>query len=158
MTRTLMLPALDPGSVKPRTGSTYPTQFTAPVAKRKRRPLGDALGLRRYGVNLVELPPGTWSAQRHWHTREDEFVYVIRGELTLISDGGEQTLGAGMTAGFPAGAQDGHHLVNKSDKTAVYLEVGDRVDADEVSYPDVDLVLKQTPAGQAFFNKAGDPY
>lgn len=158
MTRTLMLPALDPHSVKPSTGSTYPTQFTAPVAKRKRRRLGDALGLRRYGVNLVELPPGAWSAQRHWHTHEDEFVYVIRGELTLISDGGEQTLEAGMTAGFPAGAQDGHHLVNKSDKTAVYLEIGDRVKADEVSYPDVDLALKQTPAGPVFLNKSGDPY
>ncbi len=158
MSRTLLLPALDPDRLEPRIGSTYPTQFTGPVANRKRRRLGDALGLSHYGVNLVELPPGAWSAHRHWHTHEDEFVYVVRGELTLVTSGGEQVLGPGMTAGFPAGVEDGHHLVNKSDQTAVYLEVGDRVKADEVGYPDVDLALKHTEAGKVFTNKAGEPY
>lgn len=154
----LTRPALDPESLSPRQGSSYPEAFKGPVAGRAKRALGDALGLTRYGVNLVRLEPGVWSAQRHWHTREDEFVLVLEGELILVTDGGEQTLGPGMAAGFPGGQSDGHHLVNRGAAPAVYLEVGDRDPGDEVHYPDIDLFLKSTPEGHVFTNRRGEPY
>src|SRR4029077_21017226 len=97
------LPALDPATVPERTGSAYPEQFQDAVRARRKRALGNELGLMHYGVNLVTVPPGTWSALRHWHTRQDEFVFILEGELVLVTDGGEQTLRAGMAAGFPAG-------------------------------------------------------
>jgi uncharacterized cupin superfamily protein len=149
------LPALDPSTVPEWFGSAYPEQFREFVRARRKRALGNALGLTHYGVNLVTLPPGAWSAQRHWHTRQDEFVYVVEGELVLVTDGGEQTLRAGMAAGFPAGAPDGHHLVNRSGAPALYLEVGDRVPGDEVHYPDVDLFVD---ASLVMHHKNGDPY
>jgi uncharacterized cupin superfamily protein len=149
---------VDPASVAPRTGSSYPKQFRQPVEKRTKRVLGDALGLTHFGVNLVELGPGAWSAQRHWHSAEDEFVYVLSGELTLVTDGGRQVLGPGMVAGFPAGTADGHHLVNAGEATAVYLEVGDRSDSDEVRYPDIDLLLTQASDGREFRHNDGRPY
>ena len=108
-------PATDPTSVAPRTGTSYPKEHRQQVERRSKRALGDALGLSHYGVNLVELEPGAWSSQRHWHSAEDEFLYVVSGELTLITDAGRQLLGAGMVAGFPAGKADGHHLVNVAD-------------------------------------------
>ncbi len=158
MKREPTRPALDPESLPPRRGSGYPAAFKGPVEGRSKRALGDALGLTRYGVNLVRLEPGVWSAQRHWHTKEDEFVLVLEGELTLVTDAGEQTLGAGMAAGFPGGQSDGHHLINRGDAPAVYLEVGDRDSGDEVHYPDVDLFLKCGPGGHVFTNKRGEPY
>lgn len=158
MKRELTRPALDPQSLSPRHGSSYPEAFKEPVEGRAKRALGDALGLTRYGVNLVRLEPGVWSAQRHWHTKEDEFVLVLEGELTLVTDAGEQTLGPGMVAGFPGGQSDGHHLVNRGAVTAAYLEVGDRDPGDEVHYPDVDLFLKSAPEGHVFTNKRGEPY
>ena len=121
MSNRLSPPAMDPVSLVPRTDSSYPKQYQEAVKKRNKRVLGDALGLSRFGVNLVELAPGAWSAQRHWHSAEDEFVYVVSGEVTLITDSGRQLLGPGMAAGFPAGKADGHHLVNASGETAVYL-------------------------------------
>ena len=158
MSNRLSPPAMDPASLVPRTSSSYPKQYQEAVKKRNKRVLGDALGLRRFGVNLVELAPGAWSAQRHWHSAEDEFVYVVSGELTLITDSGRQLLGPGMVAGFPAGKADGHHLVNASDETAVYLEVGDRSDDDEVRYPDIDMVLTRGSAGRVFCHNDGRPY
>ena len=108
---------------------------------------------------MVELPPGCWSSQRHWHSHEDEFVYVLEGELTLVTDAGEQVLRAGMAAGFPAGQPDGHHLINRTDRPAVYLEVGTRrEDVDEVDYPDIDMAVRQGPDGQRFVKKSGEPY
>jgi len=151
-------PAMDPASIAPRTGSSYPKEHREQVERRNKRALGDAFGLTHYGVNLVELEPGAWSSQRHWHSAEDEFVYVVSGELTLISDTGWQVLGAGMVAGFPAGTADGHHLVNESDQTAVYLEVGDRSDDDEVRYPDIDMVLTRRSEGRVFRHNDGRPY
>ena len=151
-------PALDPETLTPRQGSSYPEAFKGPVAARSKRVLGDALGLTRYGVNLVRLEPGAWSAQRHWHSREDEFVLVLEGQITLVTEAGEQALGPGMVAGFPGGQADGHHLVNRSDRPASYLEVGDRDPADEVHYPDIDLFLKSTPDGRVFTDKKGKPY
>jgi uncharacterized cupin superfamily protein len=138
----LKLPALDPATVAVRRGTSYPADLGERCAGREKRALGNALGLKNFGVNLTELPPGAWSALRHWHTHEDEFVYIVEGELTLITDAGAQVLRAGMAAGFPAGVPDGHHLVNRSDKPAVYLEVGDRRDGeDDCFYSDVDLQI-----------------
>ncbi|MDH4110015.1 MAG: cupin domain-containing protein [Gammaproteobacteria bacterium] len=137
--------------IEAKTGTSYPAPFRKPVEARSKRRLGDHFGLTRYGVNYVELPPGAWSAQRHWHTREDELVYVLHGELVLVSDAGEQVLTAGMVAGFPAGEADGHHLVNRSERSAAYLEVGDRDPRDEVFYPDIDLELRRGPKGEYVF-------
>ncbi|HEX2479144.1 MAG TPA: cupin domain-containing protein, partial [Geminicoccaceae bacterium] len=129
------------------------------VETRAKRPLGDATGLTQFGVNLVELPPGCWSSQRHWHTHEDEFVYVVDGELTLVTDAGEQVLSAGMAAGFPAGTPDGHHLINRTDRPATYLEVGTRRDeVDECDYPDIDMAVRHRDGIQMFVRKNGEPY
>jgi len=152
------LPALEPASIAPRTGTSYPKEHREQVERRSKRALGDALGLTHYGVNLVELEPGAWSSQRHWHSAEDEFMVVVSGELTLITDAGRQVLGAGMVAGFPAGTADGHHLVNESGQLAVYLEVGDRSDDDEVRYPDIDMVLTRRSEGRVYRHNDGRPY
>ena len=158
MTDTLRPPALDPLTLEARRGSSYPPDFQAEVAGRAKRALGEGLGLTNYGVNLVRLEPGAWSAQRHWHSHEDEFVYVLEGEATLVTDEGEQLLGPGMAAGFPAGRADGHHLVNRSDRPVVYLEIGDRSPDDEVHYPDIDLFLPSRRKGQVFTDKTGERY
>ena len=135
-------PALDPATIEPVIGTGYPSPFAADCAARAKRQLGDALDLKNFGVNLVTLPPGTASSQRHWHSHQDEFVYVVEGEATLVTDGGEQVLGPGMVAGFPAGREDGHHLVNRSEADVVYLEVGDRPPVDDVDYPDIDMLIR----------------
>ena len=155
---TPRLPALDPATVDPRTDSGYPEPYRSRVLPREKRSLGDALGLRQFGVNLTTLAPGKESSMRHWHTREDEFVYVLEGELVLRTDTGEQLLRAGCCAGFPAGSGDGHQLVNRSNRPAVYLEVGSRDDADEVFYPDADLLYN--PPGQPgkYTRRDGTPY
>ncbi len=116
--------------------------------------MGDAVGLTQFGVNLVRVPPGVWSSQRHWHSAEDEFVYVVEGELVLVTEGGEQVLRAGMIAGFPAGHADGHHLVNRSARDAVYLEVGTRAERDDVDYPDCDMQIR----ANGLTRKDGTPY
>ena len=156
--QTPKAPALDPITVTPRTGSGYPEAFRAAVAGREKRALGDAAGLSHFGVNLVRLPPGAASAQRHWHTAEEEFVYVLEGEVELITDAGAQTLGPGMAAGFPAGRPDGHQLVNRSDRDVLYLEIGDRRPEDEVEYPDIDLRLVLPDAKETFVHKDGSPW
>ncbi len=158
MTEKPKAPALDPAELAVREGSGYPEAFREPCRMRTKRVLGDALGLTNFGVNLVTLPPGAWSAQRHWHSHEDELVYVVEGELTLITDGGEQALTAGQVAGFPAGKADGHHLVNKGTAPATYLEIGDRRREDVCTYPDIDLHLAPTPDGHVFTDKKGEPY
>ena len=139
------------------TGSRYPAPFDAPCAARTRQRLGDAAGLTDFGVNLLRLPPGVWSSQRHWHTAEDEFLYVLEGEVTLVTDAGEQILKRGDCAGFKAGVADGHHLQNRSQSEAVVLEVGSRkaVD-DEVDYSDIDLRFLKGRGG--FSHKDGTPY
>ncbi len=151
-------PALDPKTLPARTGSGYPEPFKAAVATREKRALGDALGLKNFGVNLTRLLPGMASAQRHWHTKQDEFVYIVEGEVVLVTDAGEQVLSAGMVAGFPAGAGDGHHLVNRSDKHALYLEVGDRTANDEVDYPDIDMAVRWIDGAEKYVHKDGTPY
>ncbi len=158
MTENLKPPAIDPATVELIAGSNYPAPFRPGVAGRSKQRLGDALGLKNFGVNLTTVKPGASSALRHWHTREDEFIYVLRGELVLVTDGGEQLLTAGMAAGFPAGNADGHCLVNRGSDDAVYIEVGDRKADDEARYPDVDLDRRNTPEGRVFCHKDGTPY
>jgi len=158
MTEDLKPPALDPATVRPRTGSGYPAPFDRACARRERRALGDAAGLSQFGVNLLTLPPGAWSSQRHWHEREDELVYVLEGEVVLITDRGEQCLGPGMAAGFPAGRRDGHHLINRSDRPARLLEVGTRAASEYAEYPDIDLTVETDGDTDRFRHKNGEPY
>ena len=155
----LKLPAIVPESVPPRTGSTYPEPFRSRVLPREKRALGDAAGLTKFGVNLTTLPPGRESSMRHHHTLEDEFVYVLEGELVLRTDEGEQLLTAGTCAAFPAGSRNAHHLVNRSDRPARYLEVGSRDPADRAAYPDDDLAYERGADGKPrYFRKDGSPY
>ena len=157
MTKTKS-PAVAATSVSPRRGSGYPHPFSVPCAGRVKHALGDAFALKQYGVNLVTLPPGTWSSQRHWHSREDEFVYILEGRPTLVTDDGGTPMGPGMCAGFPAGQANGHHLVNDTDAPVMYLEVGTRREDDDVDYPDIDMQIKGRGAGGAFAHKDGTPY
>ncbi len=156
--KQLRAPALDPATVATRGPSDYPAPFRALVAGRERRRLGDALGLTNFGVNLLRLPPGCASSQRHWHSRQDEFVYVVAGEVVLVTDGGEQRLTAGMAAGFPAGKPDGHHLVNCGTGDALLLEVGDRTAGDEVDYSDIDMLVRWVDGEERYVRKDGRPY
>ena len=152
---------VDPETLPPRTGSGYPEPYRSRVLPREKRALGDALGLTKVGVNLTTLPPGKESSMRHWHTHEDELVYVLEGEVVLRTDAGEQVLRAGMCAGFPAGAADGHQLVNRSDRPARYLEISNRDPEDGATYsdPDVDLAYRKGPDGKALFTRRdGTPY
>jgi uncharacterized cupin superfamily protein len=150
-------PALDPASVTPISSSGYPPEYKARVLPRERRALGDALGLTKIGVNLTTLEPGKESSMRHWHTHEDEFIYVVSGEVVLRTDAGEQTLVAGQCAGFKAGTADGHQFVNRTSTTAVYLAISNRDDADECYYPDVDLAYNAPAARGRFARKDGTP-
>lgn len=153
------MPVINIENVPSQSGSRYPEPFASQVKGRHRRRLGDAIGLKHYGVNLVTLDPGFKSSMRHWHKVQDEFVYVLEGELVLVTNAGRQVLRAGMAAGFPAGDGDGHHLINESARPAVYLEVGDRLPGDGASYPDVDMASRQLPDGNwVFTHKNGDPY
>jgi uncharacterized cupin superfamily protein len=155
---TLKLPAVDPATVDSRLGSNYPAPHADAVKGREKKPLGDATGLTNFGVNLVRLPAGALSSQRHCHSKQDEFVFVLEGELVLVTDLGEQTLTPGMAAGFPAGAGDGHHLVNRTDADAVYLEIGDRTEGDEVDYPDIDMLIRHIDGKRTYIHRDGTPY
>jgi uncharacterized cupin superfamily protein len=158
MTHPLQLPAVAPVMVPEQSKTSYPEPYAARVAGRSRRRLGDACGLSQFGVNLTTLRPGAQSALRHWHTHEDEFIYVLSGTLVLVTTQGEQTLNAGDCAGFPAGIQDGHHLINQSDRPAQFLEVGSRVEADFASYPDNDLQWLRSADGDIAAHKDGLPW
>jgi uncharacterized cupin superfamily protein len=150
------MPRIDITGVRVHMGSGYPSPFDAPCADRTRQRLGEAGGLRDFGVNRMTLPPGGWSSQRHWHSDEDEFVYVLEGELTLIEDGGETLLHAGDCAAFPKGSGNGHHMINKSSVVAVYLEVGSRNPRDLTTCSDVDMM--SSSADGRFVHKNGTPY
>ena len=151
------MPKIDIEAAPSRDGTAYPEPFDQPCRARRRRKLGDAAGLTQFGVNRLELDPGVWTSQRHWHSAEDEFVWVVEGEVVLIDDGGEAVLKAGDCAGFPAGDGNGHHIVNRSDRTAVLLEVGTRRPAeDRVEYPDIDMTYT---GGETFYRRRdGTPY
>ncbi len=148
---------IDSNGVPAVMGSDYPAPFAVPCARRARQALGDAAGLTDFGVNLMRLPPGAWSSQRHWHSVEDEFVYVLEGEVVLVTDTGEETLRPGDCAGFKGGIKDGHHLQNRSATQAVVLEVGSRrVVEDEGEYSDIDMRFLRNNGGYA--HKDGTPY
>jgi uncharacterized cupin superfamily protein len=150
--------AIQAESVPARTGSGYPEPFAARVAGRAKRVLGDPFGLTAFGVNLTRLPPGACSALRHSHALEDEFVFVLEGTPTLVTDAGETPLQPGMCAGFTAGSGDAHQLVNRSDADVVYLEIGSRADDERVVYPDDDLAGRTVDGRWRYFHKDGQPY
>jgi len=149
---------MDPMAVTPSFGSNYPPEFAAVCARREKRRLGDAFGLKNFGVNLVRLPPAQASANRHWHSAQDEFVYILEGEATLVTDAGETLMGPGTMMGFPANTPDGHQLVNKSDSDVLYLEVGDRSGGDNVDYPDIDLMTRFIDGERRYVHNDGTPY
>jgi uncharacterized cupin superfamily protein len=150
------MPKIDVTSASERKGSSYPAPFDAPCAERIRKRLGDAGGLSDFGVNLLHLPPGAWSSQRHWHSTEDEFVYVLSGEVVLVTGKGEEVLRAGDCAAFPKGVADGHQLINKSAAMAICLEVGTRTNDDFCVYPDIDMQIDSRVG--VFAHKDGTPY
>jgi uncharacterized cupin superfamily protein len=150
------MPKIEISKVPELKGAGYPPPFDAPCAERVRQRLGDAGGLADFGLNLMRLPPGNWSSQRHWHSHEDEFVYILAGEVTLIEDEGETVLRAGDCAGFPKGTGNGHHMINRSDVVAVYLEVGSRQPEDLTTCSDIDMMSAN--ADGRFVHKDGTAY
>jgi uncharacterized cupin superfamily protein len=148
------MPKIDVETAPTRSGTGYPEPFASVCTGRRKWRLGDAAGLTQFGVNLLRLPAGQWTAQRHWHHHEDEFVYVLEGEVVLVTDAGEETLKAGDCAAFKAGVPDGHHMQNRSGAEAVLLEVGTRnPGGDPVDYPDIDLLLR--PGDKPWKHKDG---
>ncbi|HEU0305717.1 MAG TPA: cupin domain-containing protein [Lysobacter sp.] len=150
--------AIEAEAVPARTTSLYPEPFASMVAGRAKRALGEVFGLKNFGVNLTRLAPGSRSALRHAHSHQDEFVFVLEGTATLVTDVGENVLLAGMCAGFAAGSGDAHQLVNRSDSDVVYLEIGDRSAGDDVTYPDDDLAARMVDGRWRFLHKDGRPY
>lgn len=150
------MPKIDLTKVPERKGTGYPAEFAAACAERVRQRLGDAGGLADFGVNLMRLPPGNWSSQRHWHSDEDEFVYVLAGELVLVEDGGETVLRAGDCAAFAKNSGNGHHMINRSQTTAIYIEVGSRSSADVITCSDIDMMSPSSDG--RFLHKDGRPY
>src|ERR1044071_8835164 len=148
-------PALTVDDLPVRTGSGYPPPHDEPCRQRRRRALGDAFGLTQFGVNLLELAPGTWSSQRHWHERQDEFVYVLEGEATLVTAEGETVLSAGMVAGFKAASGNGHHIVNRSNAVVRLLEVGTRTTEETATYSDIDMMYREDATPEGYFTKDG---
>lgn len=147
----------DPMQLAGRRSTIYPAEFAAGFDKRIKRALTEALGLTQFGVNLTTLEPGGTSALRHWHAKEDECIYLLEGELVLITDAGECVLKPGMAAGFPAGEANGHQLVNRSTQPATYLEIGTRSKDEDTTYPDVDLRAEKRDGRYRFLRKSGEP-
>jgi uncharacterized cupin superfamily protein len=140
-----------------RRGSGYPAPHDVPCRERVRRTLGDVFGLSQFGVNLLELAPGAWSSQRHWHERQDELVYVLEGDATVVTDEGETMLSAGMVAGFRAGSGNGHHIVNRSNAVVRLLEVGTRTAEETAHYSDIDMMYREDSDTEGYFTKDGRP-
>jgi uncharacterized cupin superfamily protein len=153
-----IMPKIDIAKLPTDTRTGYPPPFDRVVLGRERKRLGNAVGLDQFGVNLTTLRPGAASALRHWHEREDEFVYMIEGELVLIENEGETVLRPGDAAGFKANSPNGHHLVNRSSHPAVYLEIGTRSKHERAEYPDVDLQVVRDEHGMRYTHKNGEPY
>jgi uncharacterized cupin superfamily protein len=153
-----MAKRIDAATLTPIIGTTYPQPFDQPCRSRERVKLGDEAGLTQYGVNLLRLPPGAWSSQRHWHTHEDEFVFVVSGEVVLVTDAGDEVLRAGEAAGFKAGDPDGHCLQNRSAADAIVLEIGSRVAGNSAHYPDIDMVAPAGGKPAAYTRRDGTAY
>ncbi len=152
------MPKIDIATLPLATGTNYPPPFDALVAGRERKRLGNAIGLTQFGVNLTRLKPGAASALRHWHHNEDEFVYMLEGEVVLVENEGETVLRPGDAAGFKAGVENGHHLVNRSDRDAVYLEIGTRAASEKAEYPDIDCVFERDGQNSIFRRRSGEAY
>jgi uncharacterized cupin superfamily protein len=148
----------DPARLAGRRTTVYPAAFAEGLKGRIKRALGDAGGLTQFGVNLTTLEAGAISALRHWHSREDEFVYILSGELTLVTDQGEELLGPGVAIAFPAGDPNAHQLANRGKAAATYLEIGTRAADDVITYPDDDLRLVKRDSQRLFVRKSGEPY
>ncbi|HZK88670.1 MAG TPA: cupin domain-containing protein [Stellaceae bacterium] len=153
-----MTKRIDPATLPVVTGTLYPSPFDEPCRSRQRTRLADAAGLTQYGVNLVRLPPGAWSSQRHWHIAQDEFVYVVSGEVTLVTDAGAETLRVGACAGFKAGDENGHHLQNRSTGDATFLEMGTRPPDDGAHYSDIDMMAPARAQPAQYCRRDGTPY
>ncbi|HWA63777.1 MAG TPA: cupin domain-containing protein [Caulobacteraceae bacterium] len=148
---------IDVAAVPAETGANYPPPFDGPCNDQHCRRLARSAGLTQFGVNLTRIPDGVWSSQRHWHSHEDEFVWVVEGELTLVTDAGEETLRAGDCAAFRAGEPDGHHLVNRSGRDALVLEIGSAMPTvDRCVYPDIDMIAE--PGVEHYSHRDGTPY
>ena len=151
---------INPQAAPSGTGSRYPSPFDVPCRERSWQRLGEAAGLTQLGANLVRLAPGAWSSQRHWHSHEDELVFVVSGEVVLVTDAGEELMHAGDSAGFPAGARNGHCLQNRSASDATFLVVSNRSDEDHGEYSDIDMVFTagRYSGGGGYCHKDGTPY
>lgn len=152
------MPKIDIDQLPLDTFSGYPEPHRKVTAGRVRKRLGNAVGLSQFGVNLTVLKPGAWSAHRHWHANEDEFVYVVSGELVLHEDDGETILRPGDAAGFKANSGNGHCLMNRGTSDAVYLEVGTRLTTETVTYPDIDMRFERGESRNRYLRKDGTPY
>ncbi len=154
--KPIAITALDAAPrIKP---SNYPEPFYSLMLAREKRTLGDLFGLSNFGVNLTRIAPGGQSALRHYHTKQDEFIFIVSGYPTLVTDEGDTPLAPGMCAGFKAGVPNGHMLINQGTEDVVYLEVGDRTPGDTADYPDDDLAAEAIPGGWKFTHKDGTPY
>jgi uncharacterized cupin superfamily protein len=152
------MPKVDIAKVPVKSGTFYPAQFQAECKGRHKQAIGDAAGLTQFGVNITRISPGAASALRHWHEQEDEFIYLLEGELVLVENDGETVLKAGDAAGFKAGSGNAHRLINRGTLDAVYFEVGTRAKAERVHYPDVDLVMERDDKSRRYLHLSGDPY
>ena len=152
------MPKIDLTKLPPREGTNYPDAFKHVVKGREKTALGNAASLSQFGVNLTRLKPGAASSLRHWHESEDEFVYILAGELVLIEDDGETIMRTGDCAGFKANVANGHHLVNRTERDALYLEIGTRAPAERAHYPDVDLEFERDETSARILHKNGEPY
>jgi len=147
---------IDLAAVPAHTGSNYPPPFDAPCNAQSSQRLGGHGGLTLFGVNLTILEPGAWSSQRHWHSHEDEFIWVMEGELVLVTDSGEEVLRAGDCAAFRRGDPDGHHLINRSSRPAKVLEIGNSDSKDRCTYSDIDMIAQ--PGMPHYVHRDGSPY
>jgi uncharacterized cupin superfamily protein len=152
------MPKIDISAVPIDASTLYPQQFRGVVNGREKLKLGNTVGLTQFGVNLTRIKPGAASALRHWHQHEDEFIYVVQGELVLVENDGEVLLKPGDAAGFKAGVDNGHCLINRSTRDALYLEVGTRAPSERVDYPDVDCVLERSTGTATYMRRSGEPY
>jgi uncharacterized cupin superfamily protein len=152
------MPKIDIAKAEVDRSLRYPAPFSDVLKGREKSKLGDVAGLTQFGVNIATLPPGTWSSQRHWHQNEDEFIYVLEGEIVLVEDSGEVTLKVGEAAGFKANSGNGHCLINRSGRVARYLEVGTRAGRDTVIYSDIDMRLERDGSTRRYLHKSGEPY
>ena len=154
------MPKIDIAGLPVDTVSLYPDPFWKQTVGRERKRLGNAVGLSQFGVNLTRLKPDAWSSQRHWHQNEDEFIYIVSGEGVLCEDGGETVLKPGDTAGWKAGVPNGHCLINRTARDAIYLEVGTRAKTERATYSDIDMKVERDDGGQPVYSRktSGEPY